>query len=55
MLLVETECILNSRPLTYVYSQEDDVEEPLTPSHLLLGRQLLSRVADQEVRSESRK
>ena len=48
MLLVETECVLNSRPLTYVYSQEDDVEEPLSPSHLLLGRRLLSRVADQE-------
>ena len=47
-LLVETECILNSRLLAYVYSQEDNVEEPLTPSHLLLGRQLLSRVADQE-------
>ena len=48
MLLVETECILNSRPLTYAYSQEDDVEEPLTPSHLLSGRRLLSRIADQE-------
>ena len=47
-LLVETECVLNSRPLTYVYSQEDDVEEPLTPSHLLFVRRLLSRVADQE-------
>ena len=48
MLLVETECVLNSRPLTYVYSQEDDVEEPLSPLHFLLGRRLLSRVADQE-------
>ena len=48
MLLVDTECVLNSRPLTYVYSQEDDVEEPLTPSHLLFVRRLLSRVADQE-------
>ena len=46
-LLVETECVLNSRP-PYVYSQKDDVEEPLTPSYLLLGRRLLSRVADQE-------
>ena len=32
----------------YVYSQEDDVEEPLSPSHLMLGRRLPSRVADQE-------
>ena len=35
-LLVETECVLNSRLLTYIYSQEDDVEEHLTPLHLLL-------------------
>ena len=48
MLLVETECVLNSRALTYVYSQEDDVEELLAPSHLMLRRQLLSRAADQE-------
>ena len=39
-LIVEVEAILNSRPLTYVYP--DDVEEPLTPSHLMAGRRLLS-------------
>ena len=33
--------MLNSRPLTYVYSEE--AEEPLTPSHLLLGHHLLSK------------
>ena len=32
----ETEMILNARPLSYVTSA--DVEEPLTPSHLLHGR-----------------
>lgn len=37
---VEVEMILNSRPLSYVSSQE--VDEPLTPSHLLHGRRLLS-------------
>ena len=40
-VLTEIEGVLNSRPLTYVYG--DDIEEPLTPSHLMIGRRLLSR------------
>ena len=39
-LLVEVESILNSRPILYVSAGE--VEEPLTPSHLLMGRRILS-------------
>ena len=38
--LTEVEMILNSRPLSYVSTE--DLEEPLTPSHLLTGRRLLS-------------
>ena len=38
--LIETEMVLNPRLLTYVFA--DDLEEPLTPSHLLVGRHLLS-------------
>ena len=38
-VLVEIEGVLNSRPLTYPY--EDGVS-PLTPSHLVIGRRLLS-------------
>ena len=36
----EVEMIMNSRPLSYV--SMDDLEEPLTPSHLMIGRRLLS-------------
>ena len=38
-LLAEVEMTLNSRPLTYVSS--GDIEEPLTPSHLLNGFRIL--------------
>lgn len=39
-ILTEIECVLNSRPLTYVYTE--DLEETLTPSHFLCGKRLLS-------------
>ena len=39
-VLAEVECILNSQPLTYMYP--DELEEPLTPSHLISGRRMLS-------------
>ena len=38
--VTEVEMILNSRPLSYVSSE--DIEEPLTPSHLLVGYRVLS-------------
>ena len=39
-VIIEIECVLNSRPLTYVNSE--DMDKPLTPSHLVTGRRLLS-------------
>ena len=47
-IVTETEMILNSRPLSYVSTE--DIEEPLTPSHLLVGRRLLSLPAASEER-----
>ena len=38
--VVEIEAVINSRPLSYVSAM--DVEKPLTPSHLLVGRRILS-------------
>ncbi|XP_068757487.1 uncharacterized protein [Montipora capricornis] len=40
-VLTEVEGVLKSRLLSYVYG--DDIEEPQMPSHLIIGRRLLSR------------
>ena len=42
--LIRVEEVLNSRPLTYVYPEQD---EQLTPSHLVFGRRILT-VPDQK-------
>ena len=38
-VLIEIEMVINCRPLTYLY---EEVEEALTPSHLVIGRRLMS-------------
>ena len=38
--LAEIESVVNSRPLTYISA--GDTEEPLTPSHLIVGRRILN-------------
>ena len=43
-LIIQIEGVLNSRPLTYV---NEDGGEPLTPSHLVLGKRLLSTASTQ--------
>ena len=47
-VLVETEATLNSRPVTFVSSGE--IEEPLTPYHLLCGRCLLAMPDQEEIK-----
>ena len=46
-VLVEVEAVINSRPLTYM--SPDDVQEMLTPAHLILGKRLLM-LSDGKVR-----
>ena len=38
-VLAEIKIVINSRPLTYLYEEND---EALTPSHLAIGRRLLT-------------
>ena len=40
--MVEIEAVVNSRPLSYIHVSFADYEEPLTSSHLLVGRRLLN-------------
>ena len=41
-IVTEIEGIINCRPLTYIYN--DNTEEVVTPSHLIYGRRLLSKL-----------
>ena len=49
-LVIEVEGVLNSRPLTYVYV--NDIEQALTPGHLLSGRKIVSLPEISEFNSE---
>ena len=48
----EVEAVLNNRPLTHVSADVNDID-PITPSHLLYGRPIISlpyqRVEDDEI------
>ena len=37
-ILIEIEAVINSRPITYVYDDEESRSYPLTPSDLIFGR-----------------
>ena len=41
-VICEIESVVNSRPLYCVYN--DNIEEVITPSHLLLGRRVLTKL-----------
>ena len=39
-LLIEIECVLNSRPLTYIEDDTGGISYTLSPSHLIYGRRV---------------
>ena len=45
-LLVEIESVINARPLTYIYDDVECVSFPLSPSHLMNGRNVLNEPSD---------
>ena len=45
--LVETESIINSRPLTYIYGDDESISHLLTPSHFFNGRKISSLPNDE--------
>ena len=50
-VITEIVLVLNSRPPTYLHF--DDVEEPLTPSHLVVGRRLMTLSEDCVIKEEN--
>ena len=46
-VLIQTESIVNSRPLTFITTEE--VCEPLTPSHLTYGERLISAINNEYI------
>ena len=49
-VITEIEAVINSRPLTYVY--EEQIQEVITPSHLFVGRRLLTQAEDGSTQDE---
>ncbi len=39
-ILTEVEALINLRPITYVYDDDESISYPLCPSHLIYGRRI---------------
>ena len=46
-LVVEVESLVNSRPLVYIYDDEESISHPLTPSHLISGHRISAMPNDE--------
>ena len=49
--VVEIEAIINARPLTYIYDDEESLSSPLTPSHRSMVDELLSHQTTSTLKS----
>ena len=45
-LLVEIKCMLDNRPLTYLYNEIEGVSQPLTPADFIYGRKIVETAND---------
>ena len=50
-VLIEVESAINSRPLTYLH--DDDIQDPITPSHLFCGRNIMPQAESLPVLSNT--
>ena len=41
-LLIEIESAINSRPITYLYDDQDSISCALSPSHLIYGTRVIA-------------
>jgi hypothetical protein len=39
-ILIEVEALINARPITYIYDDDESISYPLCPSHLIYGRRI---------------
>ena len=46
-LVVEVESLINLRPLTYIYDDEEFISHPLTPPHLISGHRISTMPNDE--------
>ena len=51
-MITEAECVINSRPLCYLYS--DRIDDVITPFHLLHGRRLSKEKKNELVEDETK-
>ena len=47
-IIVEIEGTVNNRPLTYLYDDMEGISQPLTPAHMIHGRQIINTLSERQ-------